>query len=67
MSFGITHSEAIEHDLSNALNNIGLLVGNAAEQLQYELAPAEATLSQLRLALQQISRANALVREISVR
>ena len=60
----MSETVAVTHELNNAINNIGLLVGNAAEQLRFENEPSASTMKQLRTALQQVSRAAALVRHL---
>jgi hypothetical protein len=60
----MSETVAVTHELNNAINNIGLLVGNAAEQLRFEHEPSASTMKQLRTALQQVSRAAALVRHL---
>ena len=60
----MTANMTVAHELNNAINNIGLLVGNAAEQLTFENEPSLSTMSQLRTALEQVSRAAALVRHL---
>ncbi|HZS11643.1 MAG TPA: hypothetical protein VFA38_05290 [Nitrospirales bacterium] len=60
----MTDTTEVAHELNNAINNIGLLVGNVAEQLTFESEPSISTFSQLRTALEQVSRAAALVRHL---
>jgi C4-dicarboxylate-specific signal transduction histidine kinase len=51
----------VAHELNNPLNNIGLFVGNAIDQIESGVSDAARTLKELRSAMQQVSKATEIV------